>query len=183
VKFENFRRFSSLYPEYRYVFVGDSGQADALTAQLMLDAAAAEGASRVITTFIHDLRHPGGEARAASPTFRALPADLVVGRPSPSGRGVIVFRNYVEAALIAHLHSPTLGDLVTAEQLARITRVALVEFLEIDFGGGEDRRRMLWTQYRQDAAEAAGVLAAVIQRSTPLEDEVKEIGRLLATTV
>jgi len=30
VKFENFARFSEVYPEYRYVFVGDSGQADAL---------------------------------------------------------------------------------------------------------------------------------------------------------
>lgn len=32
VKFTNFGNFSSVYPEYRYVFVGDSGQADALTA-------------------------------------------------------------------------------------------------------------------------------------------------------
>lgn len=32
VKFKNFRKFSRAYPEYRFVFVGDSGQADALTA-------------------------------------------------------------------------------------------------------------------------------------------------------
>jgi hypothetical protein len=46
VKFENFSRFSEVYPEYRYVFVGDSGQADALTAQLMATKALPEGTSR-----------------------------------------------------------------------------------------------------------------------------------------
>src|SRR4030095_2607503 len=30
VKFKNFTNFAAVYPEYRYVFVGDSGQADAL---------------------------------------------------------------------------------------------------------------------------------------------------------
>ena len=56
VKFENLSRFSAVYPEYRYVFVGDSGQADALTAQLMVTKESTEGTSRVVTTFIHNLR-------------------------------------------------------------------------------------------------------------------------------
>jgi hypothetical protein len=180
VKFENFGKFSRLYPEYHYVFVGDSGQADALTAQLMLTEAPADRASRVITTFIHDLRQGDGDARSASRAFRTLPGDLVIGRASPGGRGVIVFRNYIEAGLIAHRHSATLADLVTAEQLARITRAALDAFQAIDFTGREASGERLRGQYREDAEEAAGVLAAVVQRSSALEDDVKQIRRLLA---
>jgi len=52
VKFENFSVFSIVYPEYRFVFIGDSGQADALTAQLMSSEKSCEGTSRVVTTFI-----------------------------------------------------------------------------------------------------------------------------------
>ena len=53
VKFKNLLRFSEVYLEYRYVFVGDSGQADALTAQLMVKTESTEGASRVVTTLPH----------------------------------------------------------------------------------------------------------------------------------
>jgi hypothetical protein len=53
VKFKNLLRFSAVYPEYCYVFVGDSGQADALTAQLMVTTESTDGASRVVTTTPH----------------------------------------------------------------------------------------------------------------------------------
>jgi hypothetical protein len=120
VKFRNFLNFSEVYPEYRFVFVGDSGQADALTARLMLDGPA-QGTARVVTTFIHDITRP-------SRSFHDLRGAEKIGRTSASGRGIVVFRNYIDAALIAHRHSKTLGDLITAEELARITREALTAF-------------------------------------------------------
>lgn len=157
VKFTNFGNFSAVYPEYRYVFVGDSGQADALTAGLMVTRPSPAGTARVVTTFIHDLRSDDG--RSASASFRALPPELVVGRASASGRGVIVFRNYIEAALIAHRHSATLGDLITAEELGTVTQVALEGFRKLIFPPElAASRQRLRDQYRQDAEEALTLL-------------------------
>src|SRR5262245_28347381 len=171
VKFENFVKFAALYPEYRIAFVGDSGQADALTAQLMLTETAAGESSRVVTTFIHDLRPSDGNERSASRAFRALPPDLVVGRTSATGRGVIVFRNYIEAALIAHAHSATLQNLVTAEELARVTRAALEQFQSNDFKGHEASGQRLRAQYRQDAEEAVVLLAKAPQPTSALDTD------------
>jgi hypothetical protein len=174
VKFKNFKNFAEIYPEYRYVFVGDSGQADALTARLMVT-----GESRVITTFIHDLRQSESDRKSVSPAFTSLPMDLVVRKTSATGRGVIVFRNYIDAAVIAHAHSATLGDLVTAEALARVTREALQEFQRIPFQGKELSRPGLWDQYRQDAEEAFRLLAATTQKPASLEGDVMDIRRIL----
>jgi hypothetical protein len=176
VKFTNFGNFSSVYPEYRYVFVGDSGQADALTAGLMVTKTSLEGTARVVTTFIHDLRQ-ADDNKAASASFRALSPDLVVGRTSPTGHGVIVFRNYIEAAVIAHRHSTTLGDLITAEELARITGAALQAFQTIQFIGPEleASKQRLREQYRQNAEEAVALLASTPTRSPALDGAAAEI--------
>jgi hypothetical protein len=155
VKFKNLGKFAEVYPEYRYVFVGDSGQADALTARLMLTERSREGSSRVVTTFIHDLRRSENDQRSTSPTFRSLPADLLVTKTSPTGRGVIAFRNYIEAALIAHTHSATLQNLVSAEGLARITRAALTQFHAIDFQDlAESRERLTVSGGRRRGSHA-----------------------------
>jgi hypothetical protein len=157
VKFRNFLKFADLYPEYRHVFVGDSGQADALTARLMLDAA---DPARVITTFIHDIAR-------SSRSFNALRADDRITRVSANGRGIIVFRNYIDAAIIAHRHSKTLGDLITADKLAGITRAALSEFQAIKFNGDTPALTRLRHEYRQDAEEAYRLLATASRTSSP----------------
>jgi hypothetical protein len=179
VKFRNFANFAAVYPEYRYVFVGDSGQADALTAQLMLEAGLAEGSSRVITTFLHDLRRSQNDH--ASPAFRGLPAGITVTRSSPTGRGVIVFRNYIEAALVAFMHSATLDNLITPDGLARITRAALQQFRAIDFqaDGKEASRQGLSEQYRENAEEAYHLLTLNIPGSPSLQEDLGEIRRTL----
>ena len=181
VKFKNFGKFATVYPEYRYVFVGDSGQADALTAHLMVTETSGEGSARVVTTFIHDLRRSPTDERSASPAFRRLPSDVLVTRTSATGRGVIVFRNYIEAAVIAHAHSPTLNDVVTAEGLARITRAALEQFRAIDFRGKEESRERLRTQFREDAEEAYTRLTTATPSPSPLEGDMTEIRRILDT--
>src|SRR5262245_10990139 len=178
VKFDNFAKFSAIYPEYRYVFVGDSGQADALTAGLMMTEGSPEGTARVVTTFIHDLRESEHD-RSASPTFRRLSRDLLVGRTSASGRGVIVFRNYIDAAVIAYRHSTTLQQLITADKLARITTEALQDFQKIAFGGKEASGQRLSEQYRQDAEEVFTLLTTATPRSPSLEAAAAEIRRIL----
>jgi hypothetical protein len=176
VKFENFSRFSRLYPEYRYVFVGDSGQADALTATLMLTDTKVEGTTRVITTFLHDLRRSDGDTTSTSPTFRVLAPQLRVDRNSQTGRGVIVFRNYIEAAVIAHGHAAL--QLVTAEELARITLAALRDFQAIRFDDLE-QRRTLAEQYRANGEEAFRQVTVGAPGQPKLDEAATEIRRIL----
>jgi hypothetical protein len=141
----------------------------------MLDGSVSEASSRVVTTFIHDLRRSPGDH--ASPAFRGLPAASIVTRSSPGGRGVIVFRNHIEAAVIAFAHANTLGDLITADRLARITRSALDEFGTIDFQaeGKAESRKALARQYREDAEDAYRRLTELAPGPTSRQEDLKAI--------
>ena len=177
------------------MFCGDSGQADALTARLMLGDTSTEGArapfmtaggtSRVITTFIHDLRQGDGTTQGGERgVSRALGADLVVRRDSATGCGIIVHRDYIEAAIIAYIHRETLEDLVTAEKLAHVTRAALLDLktpppasTQTPARGVLDANRLL-PQYRAHGEETFALLTAAPQ--TPaLTEAAKEIRQIL----
>jgi hypothetical protein len=182
VKFERFEKFSGVYPEYHYVFVGDSGQADALTARMMLDAVPPDGSSRVITTFIHDLGRSADDRESRSDAFRRLDRRLAIGKTSPvaaGGRGVIIFRNYIEAATIAYLHSTSLDTLITAADLARITRAALEGFDKIGFEAGGSREELL-RQYREDATDAYTRLALLPGLPDSCEADMRALGERLS---
>lgn len=170
VKFSNFLKFAEVYPEYRFVFVGDAGQADALTAQLMVTQNSPES-SRVLTTFIHDIRESENDAYSSSKSFASLlgRADLLVSETSASGRGVIVFRNYIQAAVIAYQQSATLDNLVTAEELATITRAALEQFREL-FENKNAAFERLREEYREDAQRACQLLLSAVLKPSTLED-------------
>jgi hypothetical protein len=176
VKFMNFLSFASVYPEYRFVFVGDSGQADALTAQRILESGAVDGGPRVITTFIHDLKDRRNQTRTASPAFDRLAPTLRVDRASSNGRGVIVFRNYIDAAVIAFVHRTTLMNLITADELVAVTVAALQEF---EAAGIDDvaLRESLRREYRDDANTAADLL----KPPEGTVDPAAEIRRLLSS--
>jgi hypothetical protein len=181
VKFENFSVFSIVYPEYRFVFIGDSGQADALTAQLLINEKSCEGTSRVITTFIHDLREHEDDQKSVSATFRNVPAEMLINELSESGRGVIVFRNYIAAALVAYAHSSTLENLITADKLAKVTRAALTQFQTIDFATKQASQHKLRQQYRQDADAACTLLTRASQPSAAMVEEIRQIRHILDT--
>jgi hypothetical protein len=169
VKFRNFLKFSEVYPEYRYVFVGDSGQADALTAQRMVAKGLTGGTTRVVTTFIHYLTK-------VSSSFKKLPSELVVKKTSASGRGVIVFRNYIDAAVIALMHSKTLENLITPDDLGKITKAALTQFNAITFPVHDAAAVRLRREYRQDAEDAYKLLTT---GSSKPSSDVIEIRRIL----
>jgi hypothetical protein len=119
-----------------------------------------------------------------SPAFKNLPANIIVKKkasPTDTGRGVIVFRNYIDAAIIAYTYSESLGKLITAERLARITKAALEQFQKINFqqAGKEKFRQRLQQQYRQDAEEACACLMAVTSKSPSLEEDTAVIRRIL----
>lgn len=78
MKMENFTRFASLYPEFSFVFFGDSGQGDALLASKLLQAFP----EQVLGTFIHDVnpafaRTGDGQAKAV---YRSYVVVVVVTR-------------------------------------------------------------------------------------------------------
>ena len=169
VKFENFLYFSEIYPEYRYVFVGDSGQADALAARMMVSSPSTDPGSRVLITFIHDIRRFASDSASASYSFLSLlqDADLIVSEAPIPGRGVIVFRNYIQAALIAFAHSDTLENLITADELAAITKAALEQFQEIVESRNDQSLR---AEYRNDADKAYQLLMSAEPKPSILGD-------------
>jgi hypothetical protein len=177
VKFRNFMHFARVYPEYRYVFVGDSGQADALTAQLMVAEPATAETSRVVSTFIHNLQQSGDDQKSVSASFKRLDPGVIIGKEgSPAGRrGVIVFRNYIEAALIARTHRAALDNLITAEELAEITKEALKQFRAIPFGEREASGKRLREQYRQDAEAAYRLMTQAPPATSTLLQALTEI--------
>ena len=158
VKFANCQQFCAVFPEYQYVFVGDSGQADALTAQLLTNGEMAAGAARPIASFIHDLRESSDDQRAVSPAFTRLSAEELVGDPPAARRGIILFRNYIHAATIAYLQKDTLGNLIEANELAAITTAALADFERI--AAAAPSRMTLQQQYKADAERATALVTA-----------------------
>jgi hypothetical protein len=119
-KLENFADYAMLYPEYDFVFIGDSGQGDAAFGAAMLQAEP----SRVRAVFIHDVV-------ATAPAERARWAE----------RRVLFFDTYVGAAIAAF----DLG-LIQRAGVDRVAETAFAELEAIDFGehpGKAERRAEL----------------------------------------
>jgi hypothetical protein len=72
-KNKRFLEFAPLYPEYEFVFLGDSGQGDALAGAMMLKH------PLVRAVFIHDVKHHDEAARAAQREQRIFFHDTYVG--------------------------------------------------------------------------------------------------------
>ncbi|XYH97805.1 phosphatase domain-containing protein [Sorangium sp. So ce1128] len=106
-KLENFLEYRRLYPEYGFVFIGDSGQGDIHFGQRMLELAP----EAVKAVFIHDV--------VATPEHARL--ELAVG-------GVRLFDTYIGAAIEA-LELGLLGP----EGAARVADAALAAFTAIPF--------------------------------------------------
>ncbi|WP_437733992.1 phosphatase domain-containing protein [Sorangium sp. So ce1335] len=112
-KLENFLEYRRLYPEYGFVFVGDSGQGDIHFGQRMLELAP----EAVKAVFIHDV--------VATPEVARR--ELAVG-------GVRLFDTYIGAAREA-LEPALLGP----EGAARVAEAALAAFTAVPFPSHEDR--------------------------------------------
>uniref|UniRef100_H3H3C3 Phosphatidate phosphatase APP1 catalytic domain-containing protein n=1 Tax=Phytophthora ramorum TaxID=164328 RepID=H3H3C3_PHYRM len=114
LKLDNFSRFAALFPEFKFVFFGDSGQGDALLASRLLKSCP----EQVLATFIHNV----------NPIFA---------RTGDGGRkrvyaaeGVEFFGTYAGAALAAHKKG-----LVSAEDVLAVAGASEKELEEILFLG------------------------------------------------
>ncbi|KAF1316909.1 hypothetical protein FI667_g15145, partial [Globisporangium splendens] len=114
LKLENFTRFAALYPEFQFVFFGDSGQGDALLASKLLHAFP----DRVLGTFIHDVT-PGSSTTGDGQQKAIYQAE-----------GVDFFSTYAGAALAAHQK-----QLITKRDLVDIVAIAERELDTLRFLG------------------------------------------------
>ncbi|XXX76777.1 phosphatase domain-containing protein [Sorangium sp. So ce134] len=140
-KLENFLEYRRLYPEYGFVFVGDSGQGDIHFGQRMLELAP----ESVQAIFIHDVVATPERARQ----------ELAVG-------GVHLFDTYIGAAATA-LERGLLGP----EGAARVAEAAIEAFAAIQFPSHEGRepRRLEMTR---DLARLNELLSSSLRIETSL---------------
>jgi hypothetical protein len=130
-KLENFHQYRRIYPEYGFVFIGDSGQGDIHFGVEML--AAAPGSVR--TVLIHDVVATPEEAR----------------REYAQG-GVRLFDSYVGAAVEAL----ELG-LISPAGAARVAHAARAELAAIAFAS-ELQAAARWVELDRDLARLDGAL-------------------------
>lgn len=120
-KFENFVEYQKLFPEYNFVFIGDSGQADALF---------------------------GLRARRSYPGVVKLVLinDVVntpaVQRSSFAGEGVHFFDTYIDAAGVA-----LEKDLIDFNQFIEISTAAMNELNQIQFSSSR-QKEVMFTLHR-----------------------------------
>jgi hypothetical protein len=146
-KFDNFRRYASIYPEYQHIFVCDNGQGDVRAGEMMFDA------------FPY--------------SFGGLYVHVVQGIPTTYGYdparwrekefAPCFFRSYPEAALHAAKRKP---PLIRLQGLQRICHDAVKDFAQIktwpsDLAKAERRRELNQAVWRaNDFLEKNGLMPA-----------------------
>jgi hypothetical protein len=108
-KFENFREYLTLYPEYSCIFVGDNGQGDVRTAEMVLsDARYKDNLKRV---YIHEIQ----------PLYMTYAKNEIT--KSRESERICYFNTYVDAAIDAHKHK-----LIRSSGLRRVMEAAVRDF-------------------------------------------------------
>jgi hypothetical protein len=131
-KFDNFSRYAQLYPEYGFVFTGDSGQGDVAFGEQMLAA----HPESVRAIFIHDVVDTPEAVRKA---WRA--------------KRIFFFDNYVGAAVEAY----EVG-VIARDGVARVVRAAREELEKVPFTS-EDQRQSRRTELTRDIQRAEALSA------------------------
>ena len=108
-KFENFREYLTIYPEYRCIFIGDNGQGDVRAAEIVLnDERYKHNLQRV---YIHEIQ----------PLYLTYAKKNIT--KSRDYDHICYFNTYVDAAIDAHHHK-----LIRSSGLRRIMEAALRDF-------------------------------------------------------
>ncbi|MFY0564332.1 phosphatase domain-containing protein [Archangium lansingense] len=130
MKFENFSRYIQLYPEYGFVFTGDSGQGDVAFGERML----AEYPESVRAVFIHDVVDTPESVRQ---TWRS--------------RRIFFFDNYVGAAVEAF----EVG-VIARDGVARVVRAAQEDLGRVPFTS-EAQRQARQAELERDVRRAEAI--------------------------
>lgn len=130
-KFDNWQQVGQLYPEYGSVFLGDSGQGDAIFGA----RAAATSGGDMRAVFIHNVTHLDDAAKADFAT-----------------KGVFVFDTYVGAAAEAFKRG-----LIDKQGLTRVLEDAQHDFKGLSFSSGEQQAARQ-AELERDLAAARALL-------------------------
>lgn len=131
-KVENFLRYRQLFPEYGFVFTGDSGQGDAIAGAAMVEAAP----DAVKLVLIHDVVAMKEEERAGW-----------------AKRGVVVVDTYVGGACVAFERK-----LISAEGLARVAKEGREALAAVAFGEDLACKAAREAELERDVARANALL-------------------------
>ena len=131
-KFDNWQQYRQLFPEYKSVFIGDSGQGDAIFGAKAVSTAPSD----MKAVFIHNVTNMSPEDRQAM-----------------AQKGVFVFDTYVGAATEAFRRG-----LITREGLERVASSASVELDTVHFDSQEQRAARK-AELDRDIAEMRSVLS------------------------
>jgi hypothetical protein len=121
-KLVSIANFAQLYPEYPWVFIGDSGQGDVLVAEELYQ----RWPDKTRAAFIHDVTLPTDDVSA--PKYD---------REEYAAKGVYFFDTYIGAALKAH----ELG-LITAGALAEVATATQSGYMEITWDTAAQQGRL-----------------------------------------
>jgi predicted heme/steroid binding protein len=130
-KFENFKRYVSIYPEYKHVFVCDNGQGDVRAGEMMFDSFPYEFEALFVHV-VQDVPRTYGYApkRWSSKEFRP-----------------VFFRTYVDAAFRAASQHP---PLIRIKGLQRICNEASKDFSDIKNWPSESLKAMRRQELNHD---------------------------------
>lgn len=115
-KFDNFREYSALYPEFKLVFIGDNGQGDVRAAEMILDSERhkEEHKKNLERIYIHQVQ-PLHKTFATYAESKSL-----------SSQNICYFLTYVDAALDAYRKR-----FIRCTGLRRICQAAIEDFINI----------------------------------------------------
>ncbi len=126
-KYQSFIAYKKLFPEYDFVFCGDSGQGDVIAGGLMME----HPGSPMAAVFIHDVINTDQEKRAAY-----------------AARGVHFHDTYVGAAISAFSRG-----LLDAAAVLRVAEEAWNELLAIEFDS-EMQKQARFAEHQRDRERA-----------------------------
>lgn len=124
-KLENFLRYRDVWPEHEFVFVGDSGQGDAILGERMMERGAVRAA------LIHDVVATDDTSRAAL-----------------RSKGVVYFDTYIGAA-----HEARALGLLDDAAVGRVADASFTALEQIEFEEPE-RRRAIEQLFARDRGRA-----------------------------
>jgi uncharacterized protein DUF2183 len=132
-KFDNWQQYRELYPEYKSVFIGDSGQGDAIFGA----KAVATAPSDMKAVFIHNVTNMSADERKEM-----------------SQKGIFVFDTYVGAATEAFRRG-----LISREGLQRVASSASLEFESVHFDSPQQKEARA-AELQRDLADMRATLDA-----------------------
>ena len=111
-KFENFKEYQALYPEFSYILLGDNGQGDVRTSEMIMTEESLR--NHLLRTYIHQVQ-PLQKTHTVNRETR-----------QKTNRNICYFKTYIEAAVDAHKHK-----LIRLSGLRKIMCEAIKDFRSI----------------------------------------------------